>query len=52
VLRCGTGQLSGSTAAACAWADSSTVGAVIVPQSGDVASLAGTTLDLRNAAER
>lgn len=52
VLRCGTGPLGGGTAAACAWADSSTVGAVLTPQSGSVASLAGTTLDLRNAAER
>lgn len=52
VLRCGTGALGGGTAAACAWADSSTVGAVLTPQSAAVASLAGTTLDLRNAAER
>jgi hypothetical protein len=52
VLRSGTGPLGGGTAAACAWADSSTVGAVLTPQSGSVASLAGTTLDLRNAAER
>lgn len=51
VLRCGTGTMSGSTAAACAWADSSTVGALITPQSGSAAELAGTTLDLRNAAE-
>jgi hypothetical protein len=52
VLRCGTGPLGGGTAAACAWADSSTVGAVLTPESGSVVSLAGTTLDLRNAAER
>ena len=52
VLRCGTGPLGGGTATACAWADSSTVGAVLTPQGGSVASLAGTTLDLRNAAER
>jgi hypothetical protein len=51
VLRCGTGPMGGSTAAACAWADSSTVGALIAPQSGSAAALAGTTLDLRNAAE-
>lgn len=52
VLRCGTGPLSGNSAAACAWADSSTLGALIVPGTSDTASLAGTTLDLRNAAER
>ncbi|MDN3358206.1 hypothetical protein [Actinomadura sp. DC4] len=52
VLRCGTGPLGGGTAVACAWADSSTVGAVLTPQGGSPASLAGTTLDLRNAAER
>jgi hypothetical protein len=52
VLRCGTGPLGGGTAAACAWADSSTVGAMLTPQGGSVESLAGTTLDLRNAAER
>jgi hypothetical protein len=52
VLRCGTGPLGAGTAAACAWADSSTVGAVLTPQSGEVESLAGTTVDLRNAAER
>jgi hypothetical protein len=51
VLRCGTGPMSGSTAAACAWADSSTVGAVITPSSSSAATVAGTTLDLRNAAE-
>jgi hypothetical protein len=51
VLRCGTGPMGGSSAAACAWADSSTVGALITPQSDDSAALAGTTLDLRNAAE-
>ena len=52
VLRCGTGPMSGSTATACSWADSSTVGAVIAPSSSGAATLAGTTLDLRNAAER
>jgi hypothetical protein len=52
VLRCGTGAMGAGTAAACAWADSSTVGAVLQPQSGGAAALAGTTLDLRNAAER
>lgn len=51
VLRCGTGPMSGSTAAACAWADSSTVGALITPGTGSAADLAATTLDLRNAAE-
>lgn len=51
VLRCGTGPMGGSSAAACAWADSSTVGALITPQSDSAATLAGTTLDLRNAAE-
>lgn len=51
VLRCGTGPMGGSNAAACAWADSSTVGALITQQSDSPAGLAGTTLDLRNAAE-
>lgn len=51
VLRCGTGPMGGSTAAACAWADSSTVGALIAPGSGSAATLAGATLELRNAAE-
>lgn len=51
VLRCGTGPMGSSTAAACAWADSSTVGALIAPESDSAATLAGTTLDLRNAAE-
>lgn len=50
-LRCGTGPMGGSTSTACAWADSSTVGAVITPQTNSAAELAGTTLDLRNAAE-
>ena len=51
VLRCGTGTTGGSTASACAWADSSTVGALMAPSSTSAATLAGTTLDLRNAAE-
>jgi hypothetical protein len=52
VLRCGSAPLGGENAAACAWADSSTVGAVLTPRSGVVTTLAGTTVDLRNAAER
>lgn len=52
VLRCGSAPLGGENASACAWADSSTVGAVLTPRSDAVAVLAGTTLDLRNAAER
>jgi hypothetical protein len=52
VLRCGTGPLGNVTAATCAWGDSSTVGIVIASKIGGAAELAGTTLDLRNAAER
>jgi hypothetical protein len=51
VLRCGKGQIATGTAAACAWADSSTVGVVMTPTVSDVTALARTTLDLRNAAE-
>ncbi len=51
LLRCGTGSLSGSDAAACAWADSSTVGMLLSPRSDNARALSGTMLDLRNAAE-
>jgi hypothetical protein len=51
-LRCGTGPVGGGTAAACAWADSSTVGMLIETGESGVPALAKTTLDLRNAAER
>jgi hypothetical protein len=51
VLRCGTGSMDGTSAAACTWADSSTAGVVIVPDTRNAAALAGTTLKLRNAAE-
>jgi hypothetical protein len=51
VLRCGTGTTGTGSAAACAWADSSTVGALITPANSSVPVLAQTTLDLRNAAE-
>jgi hypothetical protein len=49
VLRCGTTPTGAGTA--CAWADSSMLGVVITPQTSGVKALAGTTLDLRNAAE-
>jgi hypothetical protein len=53
VLRCGIGTLSGGTrAAACAWADSSTVGSLLTPAGVDLDDLAHTTLDLRSAAEQ
>ncbi|MCW2861511.1 MAG: hypothetical protein JWP48_3219 [Actinoallomurus sp.] len=50
-LRCGKGPMSDTTATACAWADSSTAGLLIAPDTGGVAALAATTLSLRNAAE-
>jgi hypothetical protein len=50
-LRCGKGPLSGSTATACAWADSSTAGLLLAPATSNVTRLARTTLALRNAAE-
>ncbi|HZE31815.1 MAG TPA: hypothetical protein VE198_10305, partial [Actinoallomurus sp.] len=51
-LRCGKGPMSGTTATACAWADSSVAGLLIAPGSGSAPALAKTTLDLRNSAER
>lgn len=51
VLRCGTGSMGGASGTACAWADSSTVCMVVLPNSRNAAALAGTTLKLRNAAE-
>lgn len=51
-LRCGTGAVGAGNAAACAWADSSTVGMVIQTGGNDVKALSKTTLDLRNSAER
>jgi hypothetical protein len=53
VLRCGVGTVSGGTrAAACAWADSSTVGSLLTPADVALEDLAHTTLDLRSAAEQ
>jgi hypothetical protein len=53
VLRCGNGTVSGGTkAAACAWADSSTVGSLLTPAGIELEDLAHTTLDLRSAAEQ
>jgi hypothetical protein len=51
-LRCGKGPMSGTTATACAWADSSVAGLLIAPGTGSAPALAKTTLDLRNSAER
>lgn len=51
VLRCGAGSMEGSGMAACTWADSSTAGLVLVPESRNATALAGSTLKLRNAAE-
>ena len=50
-LRCGKGAMSGTTGAACGWADSSTSGLLLAPGTSDVAKLASTTLALRNSAE-
>lgn len=52
VLRCGTGSMAGTSGVtACAWADSSTMGVVLVPDSRNARALADTTHKLRNAAE-
>jgi hypothetical protein len=51
VLRCGRGRDEDGTMVACAWADGSTIGMVFRSGYRSVASLAGVTFELRNAAE-
>lgn len=51
VLSCGVTPMDDAMEAACAWADSSTAGVSVVPDSRDVETLAVTMRKLRGAVE-
>jgi hypothetical protein len=50
-LRCGQGTSGGTPATMCSWADYSTFGMILQPNTQSAAGLAPTALDFRNAAE-